>query len=76
MHPFHCGLRTENKKCYRIHGVLEEAKLIYVEKIKTVFACGRMGAGIDGEGHDKTFSGDSVFSMLIRIWDAQGLRVT
>lgn len=58
---------TENKKSYRIPGVLEEAKLILVEKIKAVLACKRVGAGINGEGHGGIFSGDVVVCMLVRL---------
>lgn len=43
-----------------------------MEKIKTVFAWRRVGAGIDGEGRDGIFSGDAMFCMLIRVWGAQG----
>ena len=31
-----------------------------------------VGAGIDGEGHDGLFCGDTVFCMFIRAWGAQG----
>lgn len=41
-------------------------------KNQTVFACRRVGTGIDGEGHDGIFSGDAMFCMLIRVWGTQG----
>ena len=69
MHPFQHDLRTRNKKCSRIHGILEEAKLIYMEKIsKQWLSLWRVWAGINRKGHEGIFSGDGMFCMLLRVW--------